>query len=158
MRTTQERISDLIEFEFEFYPSKTEGRCEVRCDDNGNKAGIEYCAKKIAAEIDQLTHDLAWERAEVKRLMPLPEIYEAWQKIILDGSPSRDTVAEFVEIAHAAAMRAASAPPNLNPLPNKDAEIAGLKHDVERLAAEVEHWRNAAGVTDGPASDGVSQL
>lgn len=30
--------------------------------------------------------------------------------------------------------------------------------EIERLTAEVEHWRSAAGVTDGPTSDGVAQL
>lgn len=121
---------------------------------------IATVADEARAELDALTRERDEARAEAERLRPLPEIYAAWQKIILDGNPSRDTVAEFVEIAHAAAMRAAAAPPNLNPLPNRDADIAGLTHDlaeVKEIVAAGRYQRNLDVMTIAAQADVIDE-
>lgn len=90
----------------------------------------------------ELTAQLRTANAEVARLMPLPEIYTLWKKIIEDGNPSRDTVAHFVELAHKAAERAATSPADLRT--PTDQRIAALEALLAEARAEVERLRPAA--------------
>lgn len=90
-------------------------------------------------QIDALTADLRTANAEIARLMPLPEIYTLWKKIIEDGNPSRDTVAHFVELAHEAAERAAHAPADLRT--STDQRIAALEAQLAEARESLNAWR-----------------
>ena len=122
-----------------------EARAEVErvinANDDERRADAEVIAG-LKAEIDALTADLRTANAEIARLMPLPEIYTLWKKIIEDGNPSRDTVAHFVELAHEAAERAAAAPADLRT--PTDQRIAALEAQLAEALAEIERLRPVA--------------
>lgn len=132
-QTTAERMLSIIGTNFTIVHDQR----DIRVADHGKAAEI------IAAEIDGLRAELRTANAEIARLMPLPEIYTLWKKIIEDGNPSRDTVAHFIELAHEAAERAAHAPADLRTptdqriaaleaqLAERDAQIAALTPDAE---------------------------
>ncbi len=108
-------------------------------------------AVSIAAEIDKLQAELRTANAEVARLMPLPEIYTLWKKIIEDGNPSRDTVAHFVELAHKAAERAATSPADLRT--PTDQRIAALEAQLAEARAFISTIIDAP--NDYPAEQGM---
>ena len=146
--TTAERIESVIVDAFEF---DRFGRVMATNPD--------VSAKTIAAEINRLTADLRMANAEISRLMPLPEIYTLWKKIIEDGNPSRDTVAHFVELAHEAAERAAAAPADLRT--PTDQRIAALEAQMGALRAEVNralHEQDAAQMSAGQWRAEVERL
>lgn len=104
--------------------------------------------------IDRLRAELRTANAEIARLMPLPEIYTLWKKIIEDGNPSRDTVAHFVELAHKAAERAAAAPADLRTPTDQriaalEAQMGALKEKLKDRTQELIRWIETGNWEDG---------
>ncbi len=127
-------------------------------------------AIKLRAQVEDLTARLQTAQAEMARLAPLSEVYALWKKVIEDGHPTRDTIMQFVELAHEAAERAASAPADLRPptdqrialleaqLAAARAQIATLTKDRDAMKLEVALMRQAVDRATETVAELTAQL